>query len=619
MRSFLAVIAKNSSVQKDLYTDIKLMAPYYLGFQPGTFQSEEWCSASKNICLFSWTNELPNDQNAKILQYNNDHACTISGYINSPQENLTGYLLDRRNSVSGRRRLISRTGGLYAICYADSKKETVSVWNTITRIVPVYWCENSKYIFAATKALLAHLLCENKTTPAYNLTGLVSFINTGYFNSEHSPYEGVNILPPNCELQINPQGVKIIEIDDFEEMQYCITPDAQFYDELASTLISCFSPVKEHQAKISCGLTGGKDTRLIVSVLKHLDISNVETHTSGFADHPDVVIAGRIASILNLPHSINSPEIMTENGEEYLTHDILKRTRDILFAADGILSAHYNISRSLIFNPDKIILGGHGGELVRSGFYKTRQPKADYANTFFNKKFMYFNQFLHDEFVQSYQSQILEWKSRQKDWLTALDLIDKYFLHFDVGRRSAAARSANSLCYYLYQPFFDAILVKLLLRIKTSYRLQDNVSYNLLKRFAPQLIDIPFFGEHWNFETERPEPDNALSQQKRTPLMLNNGAAARFNWKNTCLTDMKEAFYEQIFCSKASADIFTIVNKEKVQDLFNSSSHLQNNTRINHFLWNLYTCSVLLSNEWLQPTASAQIVKIRIPAADVTT
>lgn len=65
----------------------------------------------------------------------------------------------------------------------------------------------------------------------------------------------------------------------------------------------------------------------------------------------------------------------------------------------------------------------------------------------------------------------------------------------------------------------------------------------------------------------------------------------------------------------AYQDLFQIVKQDKVKKLFDSPPPLDNSLEIDRFLWNLYSASVLLSNDWLNDTGSSKIAKIKVPVS----
>jgi hypothetical protein len=93
--------------------------------------------------------------------------------------------------------------------------------------------------------------------------------------------------------------------------------------------------------------------------------------THGFANHPDVVIAGMIAGRLGVEHTVAEPRPPgTLDGA-----DVLGRLRSAVLVTDGMLSAFENVGSGVRPAPkdparadDPVQAGGHGGELLRGGY-----------------------------------------------------------------------------------------------------------------------------------------------------------------------------------------------------------------------------------------------------------
>ena len=619
MKAFLVVVAKKSSVPTVLCDEIKRRAPSYLGLESTSFKREKWYSASRRIALFSWTNEITREgqHDSPNLWVKGNRAVTMTGYSSDDVEVCIHRLLNQ-SSTAERRKFMARTGGLYTVCLADGEEDTVTIWNTITRIEPVYWCENSQYIFISSRALLAHLLCVNAATPEYDVKNLASFINAGFYNTEQTPYRNVKVLSPNSELAVVRYRVTVTSMNDVEKMTAPPTHRSAVYDEIAEAFVKGLKPLKRHETVLHAGLTGGKDSRLIVAALQHVG-APFRTHTSGYPEHPDVVVAQRIAKMLNVPHTVNTPTSTSDSDQEYVTHDVFQRTRDTLFVTDGMMYAYENISRPRDFNPNAVKLGGHGGELLRGGFSRNlnRHHEENMMN-FFRKKFMKYNDMLRPEARKLYEKEIFDWIDLQREkHLKPMEILDKYYLYYRAGRWSAAARAAYTMESYLYQPFFDHRLVQLIQQIPAEQRVNEELIYNLLQRLAPELVDVPFAGDRWKFERNGPKKGEEEKWRKRTPLTIDRTSRGAFNWRYTTLLDMKDEFYAQILENKAADALFDVVDRDKVKKLFELTDVAEaREPQLNNLLWSLYSASVLLSNDWITDSHNAvdsRVVKIRVP------
>lgn len=612
MKTFLAIISKQNEIAPYTLDKINIVASRSLACVPGDYTMESWKSPSNRVILCTFYNEPLLDVNCSLWSTETS-AFTIAGYINSNLDKLSDTMLNKCPDESARQRAISNTNGLYSACFADGDEDNITVWNTITRIEPVYWTENDKYIIVSNKALLAHLLSEGSRTPKYDIINLGYFTNNGYYNGECTPYKGIKVLTPNSMLKISPMGAKVQVLSSLDEEELLIEPDNVFYDELTAAFIETFLPLRKHKAEIYVDLTGGRDSRLIAAALKYINI-DFKAFTNGFPEHPDVVIADRVAHALNATHSVNVPQTQKDGLEEYLTVDILKRTRDTLFITDGMLSLYEHMKRCSQFLSNIINVKGNGGEVLRGGFASsTKNYDIKNIKELCFRKFFYYAAFLCDEAKRTCMDSLNNWIDAQPRWFSSADFGAQYFLDYDNGRWSATERAGTASWNYLYQPFFDNKLIEMVQRVRCNYLIDEKLVYNLLKRLAPELVDVPFDNSRWRFEANGPRAGEEALWEKRAPLkgVLNTRSA--FNWRCTCLSDMKDVFYEQIFNSKVAEDIFEVVKRESVLRLFDSSRKPCGISGIDGFLWNLYSTSVLLSNEWLNDFGNSKIVKIKVP------
>ncbi len=614
MKTFLGIINKKATVDAKLQARIKLTASRSLSFAPNTYQYEVWQSPSKKMALYNFTNE-PYENYGPNLWSREKKAFTASGYFNAPLQVVSNKILNQSRSGEERKKAICSIGGLYAACFADGETDTITVWNTITRIIPVYWVENRDYLVVATRALFAHLLAEGRKLPEYNIMNLGYFLNNGYYNCEYTPYQNVKVLAPNTQLTLSLQGVYINPLDE-TDIQF-ENPDAAFFDKLSNTLLESFQPVKKHSVKISLGITGGKDSRLMAALLKSADI-DFETSTSGFPDEPEVLVGQMVAKALRIPHKVEIPVLQESDEEQYLTYDILARTRDCLFITDGMLSAYENTNRNKRFHSNKVRLGGHGGELLRGGFAKNmRNCDPNRVKEYFENRFLRYAFFYQFEPLKLYRQDLFDWLDSQPDWMKLYDFGAAYYLNYRCGRWSVAGVSALSTGHHFYAPFFEAKLIKMIQPLPSLYIVNEELVYNLMKRLAPELVDIPFYKQRWGFEAKKPLQGEEEEWRKRAPLLSNNFKAG-FDWRRTCLTDMREAFLEQIFHTSSSTKLFQIIKRDVVQQLFNNQLGAFNHTDLCPFLWHLYSAAVLLSNAWLNETGASRIVSIKVPKDPTT-
>lgn len=566
-----------------------------------------WHSSTNKIAIHEWSNE----QEANFWS-NNGQAMALSGYTNNSEEALMQKLFNVSES-NEHSQIVSNTGGLYSLIYANNNQNRMQGWNTITRVEPLYYAENNQYIFISNRALLVHLMAINDLKPQYELKHFGAFLNTGFFNNEHTPYQGVSVVPPNSTIIASESGIDIRSLNKFEDETDLNVINEQFYDELVEVLIESFKPIEKHPIKLESGLTGGKDSRIITAVLKHMN-ANFKSYTSGFEEHPDVIVARKIALKLNIEHSVHTPKT-SSNVQSSVTQDILGKTKDVLFSTDGMLSGYENVPKNQLFNEQKIILGGHGGEHLRGGYNRfVTKHNEEGVHKLFNQILNPFESLINLDIEQTYLSHLQNWESLKANE-DPVDVLAKYFVYYRSGRWSSVARSGYTHNNYVYQPFFESNLNKMLLKIPARSLINEEVIYNIVKRLAPDLLDIPFAADRWKFEAKGPVDGNDKRWKERAPITAAKNSKGSFNWRRTTLTDLKSAMAEEIF-SKKSERLFDIVNKDEVELLFTTDKY-SSNREIDMFTWNLYSTSVLLSNKWLDKSHQEKIVETDLPPTKV--
>ncbi|GAA0289900.1 asparagine synthetase B (glutamine-hydrolyzing) [Gracilibacillus halotolerans] len=601
MQSYLAIGLKNN-VNTEIFE--KTFLDILNTTSPVTsskLKINKWTSSNDKIILFQWTNE-PNSN----IQNIEDKAFTYSGYTNVDDNELANKLFF--NNYQEHSHIIQSLSGQFSIMYADGKENIIQCFNTLTRTEPLYYSENNEYIVFGNKAIVVQMMSTMKNLPDYNLFSFASFLNSGYFNDENTPFNNVNVAKPGTSIIFKDGQVSIKELtSNINKLNENELNDS-YYDQLASIFIDSFKPLKKHSVKLNSGLTGGKDSRLIVAALSYLG-EDFKTHTTGFEEHPDVVLAKEIANVMGIEHEVNRPVIKNES-QNVLVHDILNRTINTLLVTDGMLSAYENVPLGRSFNSSIVALGGNGGEHLRGGFNKNvNRHDINGLNQLLFQVLRPFSSFINDEVQSVYDEHLDIWLKKGNDEAPK-DLMMRYYIYYRTGKWSSVARSGYTNNNYLYQPFFDSRLIKEVLKIPAENLINDRVIYEILIRLAPQLVDIPFFADRWNFEKKGPIDGDIDKWKKREPLITNMQSKGGFNWRRTTLKDLKDAMYEEIF-STHNQKILNIINQSEVKNLFETG--ISSNREIDMFMWNLYTASILTSNDWLKNRERTREVEIRLP------
>jgi len=138
-------------------------------------------------------------------------------------------------------------------------------------------------------------------------------------------------------------------------------------DSVINRLIRLTTFPTESGKKIAFGLSGGLDSRVLFSILKGTE--NFRTFTFGNAEHPDSVIAAKVAGTYSIPHEVlDEPPVF----------DRTNLTKLFEFAASNQatspLSEYFQkkyIDRC--FAPNEVMIDGGFGEILRRGLFNKLQ------------------------------------------------------------------------------------------------------------------------------------------------------------------------------------------------------------------------------------------------------
>src|SRR5699024_10973451 len=130
------------------------------------------------------------------------------------------------------------------------------------------------------------------------------------------------------------ENISITQIDNTYETAFSYDKSEDLLEEITNNFLNAFQIMPNRSAPILSGLTGGKDSRVILLALL-ANHYNVNTHTTGFKEHPDVVVAKLLAERLNVPHKINDKKL---NKDNQLIINLEDRLLNITKASSGMLS-----------------------------------------------------------------------------------------------------------------------------------------------------------------------------------------------------------------------------------------------------------------------------------------
>jgi len=353
--------------------------------------------------------------------------------------------------------------------------------------------------------------------------------------------------------------------------------------EVAAALTEAVRSLGQAAVPVELSLTGGKDSRLVAAALTAAGVP-FRARTHGFAQHPDVIIAGMIAGHLGIEHTITKPRLPGAPGEA----DVLGRLRAAVLVSDGMLSAFENLGSWV--RPGEpaaatrpVQAGGHGGELLRGGYARAawRAPAARGAAgaaELFRRMTTRRLSLLRPAAAAAYLASLAP--SAAALGRGPLSALDDFYLVNRAGRWSAAARQAYLLRSPLVQPLFADRVVRAARAAPLRYRMGDQLHRDVLAMLGPELAGLPLAGSPWHGEL-------------RTPAGVLPAPAAIGDWRRDYGEGLARFLRGYVLDHGEANPMFGIVRRRAAE----------RSLRLPHAdpqaAWALATLAALISGDWL--------------------
>jgi hypothetical protein len=375
----------------------------------------------------------------------------------------------------------------------------------LTRVDPVYLADVPGAVVISDRASWAAAVTGRLRDP--DPVMISAFLSLGYPLGSATAFRRVRALGGDRQLRAGGGHVAVARAPLAVRASRGRAPEgAGGAGQVAEALTEAVRPLGEGAAPVRLSLTGGKDSRLVAAALTAAGVPFV-AHTYGFASHPDVIVAGLIASRLGAGHTVTEPAAAGTPGEA----DVLRRLRAAVLVSDGMLSAFENVGWPDPHVPDVALVpveaGGHGGELLRGGYAPAagRGPVALHgvaAAELFRRMTTRRLGLLRPGAAEAYLASLVPAAATLARG--PLATLDAFYLVNRAGRWSAAARQAYLLRSLLAQPLFDDGVVRAARAVPLRHRMSDRLHRDVLGLLCPELLEIPLAGTPWHGEPRTP-------------------------------------------------------------------------------------------------------------------
>jgi len=433
---------------------------------------------------------------------------------------------------------LKNINGIFAAVIYDRKTDNMIVCNDRYGIYPLFLYEDKDVVIICSEyePITKYKHFDN----CLNLDAVAEYFVFGVPIGDKTFFQNIRQISPATILKVSGDRTTI---DSYDDVSIAITDRSieSYKEETAGIIHSAVQSRMYGRHQIDCALSGGADTRLILSNLDKQQRQNASFYTcrSHYLEDKedrDVVIASRIARRAGIKLKIIRP---VPQDNEHFSTSFFKRKRLIAF----------DINR----------LGGTcGGEFLGGNYLKVSPVQENMISeaSIDKKMHLYFHLDFLKKVVNPYftlQSVFNSIKAENHDFRFAINFLTRGSFTTIYGGSGSGWLDPCNHALKKDSPFWDQRLLDILLSIPPAY-LKKYKLYNMIYRDCfPEFNDVPT-----NSRLARRKDSCILPMEEgvEPKLVRKNKCYNAFNaYKRSHKTWNKNIYNENVFSScKAAGD-----------------------------------------------------------------
>lgn len=390
--------------------------------------------------------------------------------------------------------LIPRLDGQFSAVRMRSEPASIEIANDFLGMRPLYFARAGRGGLVSNSAtLLARLTGD----AAFDALGVSSLLCWGWVSGDRTLTAGVRALPPGARWRWT-EAAGLETRSSEPEARLASLPkralSAERLHAMRKDLLRLTDALPAFGARLECGLTAGRDSRLIASLLRG-SASTPSFITYAARESVEAQIAERVARALGVAHRVDPPPPagIAEHWGAIAPTLALENDGLVELSQVGVL-----LNRQIRLRDLPVFIAGHGGEIARGFFIESPAlvaPSRARSLGILKKRLVQRDTSLFRESVFTACEQHLEsFEARMHDvGFEAVDVLDAFYTFERVGRWASSVGVRPSLpASEVFEPFCCRPFVDLAFSIPASERYRGAIHRAGVNAFAPELAEVPY-------------------------------------------------------------------------------------------------------------------------------
>ncbi|PKN80247.1 MAG: hypothetical protein CVU48_02580 [Candidatus Cloacimonetes bacterium HGW-Cloacimonetes-1] len=231
--------------------------------------------------------------------------------------------------------------------------------------LPLFCYENER-CFVFSSRIESLMACGLMDKHELDYASIAEHLFFNYVISDHTFIKGIDTLVPASITSLHMSGSKVQNFWHFSSLlDFKLIASSQGFEALNTALSEAISKIYTNHNKINISLTGGWDSRLLLSYLMKGDRDCISLYSFGADQSPDILIPQMIAEKEDLRYNA----ILLDDN--YLNSDFLSNARDTIILSNGnrhYKRSHYIYAMKIMHKYGGILFSGiFGDEVLKLG------------------------------------------------------------------------------------------------------------------------------------------------------------------------------------------------------------------------------------------------------------
>lgn len=493
--------------------------------------------------------------------------------------------------------------GSYSAILYERNEQRLTAWGTSPSLETIYYGENGGKAYFSNRAILVAeaLRANGQCAVDLNSEFYSEFLLYGYSITGATPFSGVRVLDNQCSVIADRSGLVSGEMPPGLEfgLHPSHTPE-EGAEALATSLRESTARCVDRleSASIEFRLSAGKDSRLLLGLLRELGVPGYAVTFGRPVGDSEVELASQLAELAQFPHIVSSPKFapgetirersiwtLRNSGGLPLSesHGMIYRGAEPRTAGDGLMLGQWplmkgGLAKRMRLGPGEALQAVHnqGSGIVKSSVRR-----------------------IYDEFLTRWFSNC----SAQND----IDRLYMFSRQFRSGRWLQASIALYSQESEIVYPISDAAVTSVADSLTLAEKISDRTLFSALHDIWASSFNVPFASSAWRFPIHE-----ALSDSSRDALERYVGKVSSWSSVSSSIRNVAPE-YSAATVSTIAKDILSSPLNDRLGDLlddkfirFLEEASLGGSRVFEHqgikrtaqLVWRVYALTLLDSLEW---------------------